>query len=100
MQRSFNYYRVLKVYLLLALFATGIGLTDKKAVSRIKNGKNVWAKDKDYALAACIAASPIKAAEWGQHGKLKDGYYPHYHAVTKYIGKNRYKHTGAHCWYL
>ena len=80
--------------------ATGVGLTQSKAVSRIKNGKHVWAKTESHAITACSKASPIGAVEWGWHGKLSDGYYPHYHAVKYYKSNGRYVHTGAHCWYL
>lgn len=80
--------------------ATPIGLSKSKAVSYIKRGKSVWAKSRSLARSACKSASPIGAAEYGWHGSMKDGYYPHYHAVKKYIGKTKYTHTGAHCWFM
>ena len=82
--------------------ATNIGLSKSTAVSRIKSGKHVWAKNANYAYSACIAASPIGAAEWGWHGnqKTSSGYYPHYHAVKYYKSNGSYVHTGAHCWYM
>lgn len=82
--------------------ATTVGLSKSKAVSRIKSGSNVWAKNESYAYSACVTASPIRAAEWGWHGnrKTSSGYYPHYHAVKYYKSNGQYVHTGAHCWYL
>lgn len=82
--------------------STMVGLSKTKAVSRIRNGNHVWAKNESYAYSACVQASPIGAAAWGWHGnrKTSSGYYPHYHAVKYYKSNGQYVHTGAHCWYL
>lgn len=82
--------------------ATGIGISQKTAIMRIKNVQHVWAKNAQYAYNACVMAIPIGAAEWGWHGnrKTSSGYYPHYYAVKSYKKNGQYQHTGAHCWYI
>lgn len=99
--KKYNYFPAYNVFGNVYV-ATKVGLTKAKAVSRIKNGKNVWAKNSDYAWSACVSASPIGAAEWGWHGNrdTNSGYYPHYHAVEYYKSNGKYVHTGAHCWYM
>lgn len=99
--KKYNYFPAYKVGNNVYV-ATKIGLTKAKAVARIKSGKNVWAKNADYAWSACVAASPIGVAEWGWHGNrdTSSGYYPHYHAIKYYKSNGQYVHTGAHCWYL
>ncbi len=79
--------------------AAGIGLSYDSAVRRIRWGKSVWATSKHRAKAVCKSASPIGYAEWGWHGSVDDGYFPHYHAVKRYYSDGTYSHTGAHCWY-
>lgn len=79
--------------------STSRGLSSSTAIRYIAQGKSVWAKSKSLAKTACKKASPIGCAEWGQHGNTSNGYYPHYHAIKRYVGKNNYIHTGAHCWY-
>ncbi len=79
--------------------ATGVGLSEGKAVTRIRLGLSVWAVSKSRAKTACIKASPIRRAEYGWHGSIKKGYYPHYHAVKRYNRNGTYVHTGAHCWF-
>lgn len=76
------------------------GLSTSSAISYIKRGKSVWAKSRSLAKSACKSASPIRAAEYGWHGSIKDGFYPHFHAVKKYNKNGTYTHTGAHCWYM
>ena len=99
--KKYNYYPAYNVANNVYV-ATKKGLTKSKAVSRIRNGSNVWATSATYAYEACVSASPIKAAEWGWHGnrKTSSGYYPHYHAVKRYKSNGSYVHTGAHCWYI
>lgn len=79
--------------------AAGIGLSYDSAVRRIRWGKSVWATSSHRAKVACKSASPIGCVEWGWHGSVNNGYYPHYHAVKKYKSNGTYTHTGAHCWY-
>ncbi len=79
--------------------AAGIGLSYDSAVIRIRWGKSVWATSKHRAKVVCKSASPIGYAEWGWHGSVDDGYFPHYHAVKRYYSDGTYSHTGAHCWY-
>lgn len=79
--------------------ATGIGLSRATAIKRIKRGQNVWAKSAALAKSVCVAASPIRIAEYGKHGTPAQGQYPHYHAVKYYMKNGRYVHTGAHCWF-
>lgn len=79
--------------------ATAIGLSRATAIKRIKRGQNVWAKSAALARSVCMAASPIGVAEYGRHGTVEQGQYPHYHAVKYYLKSGRYVHTGGHCWF-
>ena len=80
-----------EAYFSSGIVSVGAGITQAKAVERLKSGKNVFTMYSYNAKKVCALAGSAEPM-WHAKERNEPNYYNHYH-VSKHI-------NSAHCWYL